>query len=100
MNVRHPTDGKHKLSRQKNLKEDLLPEFKAPGKPTDEKIAVEYLINQSGRGDLLTISDTDDGNVLPELVMEETGIEECEDETVCRAEDINQIEHYLISLVQ
>ncbi|XP_053699560.1 uncharacterized protein LOC128746500 [Synchiropus splendidus] len=35
----------------------LLPEFVPPGKPTGERIAVQYLLAQSNRGDLLSQQD-------------------------------------------
>ncbi|XP_041658917.1 uncharacterized protein LOC121519884 [Cheilinus undulatus] len=35
------------------LGQSLIPEFIPPGRPTDEHIAVEYLLAQSGRGDML-----------------------------------------------
>lgn len=79
---------------QRVLKVDLLPEFRPPGKPTGEHVAVDYLLAQSGKGDLRSsfqgvISDPDDGEVLPELNLEEATEEEFLDDTVCLAEHID-----------
>ncbi|XP_023184849.1 uncharacterized protein LOC111607158 [Xiphophorus maculatus] len=46
----------------------LLPEFVPPGCPTGERIAVEYLLAQSDRGDLLgPQQDSELGVILPEM---------------------------------
>ncbi|KAF4079367.1 hypothetical protein AMELA_G00177090 [Ameiurus melas] len=46
----------------------LLPEFIPPGKPTGERIAVEYLLAQSDRGDLLVpLQHGEMGIALPEM---------------------------------
>ncbi|XP_078571514.1 uncharacterized protein LOC144859102 [Branchiostoma floridae x Branchiostoma japonicum] len=72
------------------LGEKLLPEFSPPGKPTDELIAIQYLLAQSGRGDLnpSVVRDDDVGNLLPELNLEEANEEDNVDATVCLAEHI------------
>ncbi|KAG1925278.1 hypothetical protein F2P79_025639 [Pimephales promelas] len=65
----------------------LLPEFKPPGRPTDERIAVEYLLAQSNRGDLL--SPLEQREIpLPELQVE-VQEDECLDVTICDAADID-----------
>ncbi|XP_043965569.1 uncharacterized protein LOC122827064 isoform X2 [Gambusia affinis] len=52
----------------KVLGHDLLPEFVPPGCPTDERIAVEYLLAQSDSGDLLgPQQDNKLGVILPEV---------------------------------
>ncbi|KAF4070232.1 hypothetical protein AMELA_G00291360, partial [Ameiurus melas] len=49
----------------------LLPEFIPPGKPTGERIAVEYLLAQSDRGDLLVpLQHGEMGIALPEMQVE------------------------------
>ncbi|XP_033752676.1 uncharacterized protein LOC117336296 [Pecten maximus] len=77
---------------QKILKKDLFPEYVPPGKPTDERVAVEYLLAQSGRGDMRPSFDAETGSVLPEIEpeAEESGIEELEvdDATLCLMEDM------------
>ena len=60
----------------------------------DEKIAVEYLLEQSGRGDLLApVQSTELGVSIPDMQLAENeseGIQiEDHDETVCNASDIN-----------
>ena len=56
----------------------------------DERIAVDYLHHQSGRGDLASpIIHPEIGPVVPEI---ETGEEQCDtfvDATICDASDIN-----------
>lgn len=55
---------------------------------TDERIAVEYLLNQSDRGDLLGPQQHHElGIVLPDLQVE-VQEEECPDVTISNAEDI------------
>lgn len=51
-------------------------------------MAVEYLLSQSGKGDLLP-EETEHGNVLPEINKYEAAIEEDVDATLCLSEDIN-----------
>ncbi|KAG1955491.1 hypothetical protein F2P79_008547 [Pimephales promelas] len=65
----------------------LLPEFKPPGRPTDERIAVEYLLAQSNRGDLLSPLEQHE-IPLPELQVE-VQEDECLDVTICDAADID-----------
>ncbi|XP_076577715.1 uncharacterized protein LOC143314537 [Chaetodon auriga] len=64
----------------------LLPEFIPPGKPTGERIAVEYLLAQSNRGDLLS-AQSEIGAVLPEM-LSEVQEDECPDVTIPQATDI------------
>ncbi|KAI7802108.1 hypothetical protein IRJ41_000409, partial [Triplophysa rosa] len=67
---------------QRVLGQALMPEFTPPGKPTGERIAVEYLLAQSNRGDQLIVHHHD---------MPEVSPEEPEDEietTVCHAADL------------
>ncbi|CAL8320109.1 unnamed protein product [Gadus morhua 'NCC'] len=64
----------------------LLQEFTPPGKPTGELIAVEYLLAQSNRGDLLSAPDAIGAN-LPEG-PEEVQEDEFPDETIPQATDI------------
>eukprot|EP00058_Branchiostoma_floridae_P014901 XP_002600389.1 hypothetical protein BRAFLDRAFT_99580 [Branchiostoma floridae] len=56
----------------------------------DELIAIQYLLAQSGRGDLnpSVVRDDDVGNLLPELNLEEANEEDNVDATVCLAEHI------------
>ncbi|XP_059895233.1 uncharacterized protein LOC132448177 [Gadus macrocephalus] len=50
----------------------LVPEFTLPGKPTGERIAVEYLLEQTNRGDLLAPSQASISEIpLPVLEEEE-----------------------------
>ncbi|KAL1268514.1 hypothetical protein QQF64_033877 [Cirrhinus molitorella] len=60
----------------------LMPELTPPGKPTGERIAVEYLLAQSNRGDQLN----EDHSDLPEVPPEEP--EDEIDTTVCHAADL------------
>ena len=58
-------------------------------------MAVDYLLAQSGKGDMRpslqgAISDPDGGKVLPEINLEEANEEEFIDDTVCLAEHIEQ----------
>lgn len=56
----------------------------------DERIAVEYLLAQSNRGDLLS-TQKETGAILPEMldeVQEELEEEECPDVTIPQATDI------------
>ncbi|XP_038137046.1 uncharacterized protein LOC119780874 [Cyprinodon tularosa] len=46
----------------------LVPEFTPPGKPTGERIAVEYLLAQTNRGDLLAPSQVSE---IPSQVVED-----------------------------
>ncbi|XP_041824833.1 uncharacterized protein LOC121629265 [Melanotaenia boesemani] len=62
----------------------LLPEFIPPGKPTGERIAVEYLLAQSNRGDLLSGQNE---IIMPEM-LEEVQQDEDPDATIPRATDI------------
>ncbi|XP_041483787.1 uncharacterized protein LOC121430546 [Lytechinus variegatus] len=95
------------------LGSDLIPEFQTPGKPTgksnmkqiflssyahkspisyagNEKIAVEYLFAQSGRGDLLAPEQSPDlGSRIPDVQEEEKVEESLDDRTVCGAVDVN-----------
>ncbi|XP_078657398.1 uncharacterized protein LOC144903286 isoform X1 [Branchiostoma floridae x Branchiostoma belcheri] len=75
---------------QRVLGVKLLPEFSPPGKPTDELMAIQYLLAQSARGDLTAsvVRDDDVGSLLPELVLEEADEEDLLDVTVCLAEHI------------
>ncbi|XP_056456676.1 uncharacterized protein LOC130390633 [Gadus chalcogrammus] len=58
----------------------LVPEFTLPGKPTGERIAVEYLLEQTNRGDLLAPSQASISEIpLPVLEEEE---EEEEDDAI------------------
>ncbi|XP_039655399.1 uncharacterized protein LOC120558453 [Perca fluviatilis] len=65
----------------------LLPEFIPPGKPTGERIAVEYLLAQSNRGDLLS-AQKEIGAIPPEM-LDEAQEDECPDVTVPQATDIS-----------
>ncbi|XP_059923854.1 uncharacterized protein LOC132469801 [Gadus macrocephalus] len=76
----------------KVLGKPLLPEFIPPGKPTGERIAVEYLLAQSNRGDLLRqqvgdIDDEDNDGILPDIFDEDLE-DECPDLTVPQAHDL------------
>ncbi|KAF1387477.1 hypothetical protein PFLUV_G00079350 [Perca fluviatilis] len=53
----------------------LLPEFIPPGKPTGERIDVEYLLTQSNRGDLLS-AQKGIGAIPPEM-LDEAQEDEC-----------------------
>ncbi|XP_055062318.2 uncharacterized protein [Misgurnus anguillicaudatus] len=66
----------------KVLGKPLLPEFIPPGKPTGERIAVEYLLAQSNRGDLLS-QQTGNADILDEDLEDE-----CPDVTVPQAHDL------------
>ena len=60
----------------------------------DERIAVDYLLAQSGRGDLrpsleVLSADSETGLVLPEIQSEEVTETELLDATVCLAEDVD-----------
>ncbi|XP_073724498.1 uncharacterized protein [Misgurnus anguillicaudatus] len=70
----------------KVLGKPLLPEFIPPGKPTGERIAVEYLLAQSNRGDLLS-QQTGNADILPEILDEDLE-DECPDVTVPQAHDL------------
>ncbi|MEQ2270308.1 hypothetical protein XENORESO_019327 [Xenotaenia resolanae] len=66
----------------------VLPEFVPPGSPTGERIAVEYLLAQSDRGDLLgPKQDSELGVVLPEMQAEVLE-EESPDVTISEVTDI------------
>lgn len=52
----------------------------------DERIAVEYLLAQSNRGDLLS-QQTDPGDIQSEVLDE--GQDECPDETLPHANDVS-----------
>nr|XP_023675259.1 uncharacterized protein LOC111847890 [Paramormyrops kingsleyae] len=70
------------------LRHALLPEFIPPGRPTGERIAVEYLLAQSDRGDLLAPQQHRElGIILPELQIE-VQEEECLDVTISDVADI------------
>ncbi|KAJ4944759.1 hypothetical protein JOQ06_013299 [Pogonophryne albipinna] len=67
----------------------LLPEFIPPGKPTGERIAVEYLLAQSDRGDLLgPQQDSELGTIVPDRQVEVQEEEECLDITISDAVEI------------
>ncbi|KAF4099130.1 hypothetical protein G5714_019256 [Onychostoma macrolepis] len=66
-----------------------------PGKPTDERIAVEYLLAQSDRGDLL--SPLEHSEITPPETQVEVQEDECLDVTICDAADINLDAHTLNS---
>ncbi|CAM4558765.1 unnamed protein product [Leuciscus chuanchicus] len=70
----------------KVLGKPLLPEFIPPGKPTGERVAVEYLLAQSNRGDLLS-QQIGIGDILPEILDEDIE-DECPDVTVPQAHDL------------
>ncbi|CAL8234303.1 unnamed protein product [Boreogadus saida] len=53
---------------QRVLGSTLVPEFTPPGKPTSERIAVEYLLAQTNRGDLLAPNQVPE---VPSQVLEE-----------------------------
>ncbi|KAL7375698.1 hypothetical protein ABVT39_022187 [Epinephelus coioides] len=61
----------------------LVPEFTPPGKPTGERIAVEYLLAQKNRGDLLPPKQMPE---IPSQVLEEDKDEP--DATVCMPGDL------------
>ncbi|XP_037643720.1 formin-like protein 5 [Sebastes umbrosus] len=66
----------------------LLPEFTPPGRPTDERVAVEYLLAQSDRGDLLGPQRHGElGLILPDLQVQ-VQEEECLDITISDAAEI------------
>ncbi|KAJ4925484.1 hypothetical protein JOQ06_018214 [Pogonophryne albipinna] len=66
----------------------LLPEFIPPGKPTGERIAVEYLLAQSDRGDLLgPQQDSELGTIVPDRQVD-VQEEECLDITISDAVEI------------
>ncbi|CAB1435054.1 unnamed protein product [Pleuronectes platessa] len=72
----------------KVLGNPLLPEFIPPGRPTGERIAVEYLLEQSDKGDLLgSQQHCELGNILPDL-LDEVQEDEFLDVTVSDAADI------------
>ncbi|KAK0139240.1 hypothetical protein N1851_024171 [Merluccius polli] len=71
----------------KVLGKPLLPEFIPPGKPTRERFAVEYLLTQSNRGDLLSQQIGGIGDFLPEILDEDLE-DECPDVTVPQAHDL------------
>lgn len=60
---------------------------------TEEKVAMEYLLAQSGKGDLrpLVIVDEDIGNALPDFNIEEAYEDATEDNTLCFTEDIEEL---------
>ncbi|KAI4832565.1 hypothetical protein KUCAC02_015528 [Chaenocephalus aceratus] len=67
----------------------LLPEFIPPGKPTGERIAVEYLLAQSDRGDLLgPQQDSELGTIVPDRQVDVQEEEECLDITISDAVEI------------
>ncbi|KAI4806404.1 hypothetical protein KUCAC02_017230 [Chaenocephalus aceratus] len=67
----------------------LLPEFIPPGKPTGERIAVEYLLAQSDRGDLLgPQQDSELGTIVPDRQVEVQEEEECLDIIISDAVEI------------
>ncbi|CAK6981093.1 uncharacterized protein LOC111847890 [Scomber scombrus] len=66
----------------------LLPEFVRPGKPTAERIAVEYLLAQSDRGNLLSPPGNEIGATLTDVPLEDQD-EECHDVTIPCASDID-----------
>jgi len=51
---------------------------------------MDYLLHQSGQGDFRRdiITDTDEGNNLPEVTLGEASEADVHDDTVCLAEDI------------
>ncbi len=61
----------------------------------DEPIAVEYLLAQSDRGDLL--SPLEHGEITPPETQVEVQENECLDVTICDAADINLDAHTLNS---
>ncbi|KAG7224680.1 hypothetical protein INR49_011475 [Caranx melampygus] len=61
----------------------LVPEFTPPGKPTGERIAVEYLLAQTNRGDLLAPKQMPE---IPSQVLEED--EDEPNTTVCMPGDL------------
>ncbi|XP_027132529.1 uncharacterized protein LOC113745221 [Larimichthys crocea] len=65
----------------------LVPEFTPPGKPTGERIAVEYLLAQTNRGDLLAPKQMPE---IPTQVLEED--EDEPDATVCMPGDLGAVE--------
>ncbi|TDG96380.1 hypothetical protein EPR50_G00240070 [Perca flavescens] len=65
----------------------LLPEFIPPGKPTGERIAVEYLLAQSNGGDLLSAQK--EIGAIPLEMLDEAQEDECPDVTVPQATDIS-----------
>ncbi|CAH1242504.1 Hypp6780 [Branchiostoma lanceolatum] len=62
---------------------DLLPDFKAPGKPTCELMAVEYLLAQSGKGDFHCITNGPEGHIVPDLNTDEAVDWEVVPDTTC-----------------
>ncbi|XP_030850896.1 uncharacterized protein LOC105441414 [Strongylocentrotus purpuratus] len=71
-------------SSMKVLGTKLIEEFTPPGKSTGERIAVEYLLAQSGKGDLQSEAQLDE-----EFGIEEVNEEETIDATVCQSADVN-----------
>ncbi|XP_054875194.1 uncharacterized protein LOC118471340 [Amphiprion ocellaris] len=61
----------------------LVAEFTPPGKPTEEHIAVEYLLAQTNRGDLLAPSH------VPEIPLQ--GLEEEEDDEADSTIDVSEL---------
>ncbi|XP_069115959.1 uncharacterized protein [Argopecten irradians] len=79
---------------QRVLNIDLIPEFQPPGRPTDELIAVDFLLAQSGKGDHRpseTFDKDDEKRFLPELDVEEATEEVEFDCTVSSAVDIEHL---------
>ncbi|XP_063732884.1 uncharacterized protein LOC134859990 [Eleginops maclovinus] len=68
--VRCPTDVELNILSNRVLGSALLPEFNPPGRPTGERIAVEYLLAQSDRGDLLGQQHGELGLILPDLQVD------------------------------
>ncbi|KAE8299662.1 hypothetical protein D5F01_LYC02072 [Larimichthys crocea] len=60
----------------------LVPEFTPPGKPTGERIAVEYLLAQTNRGDLLA------SKQVPEILSQVLEEDEDEPDTTCACQMI------------
>ncbi|XP_055012856.1 uncharacterized protein LOC129409990 isoform X4 [Boleophthalmus pectinirostris] len=63
---------------------NLVAEFPPPGKPTDERIAVEYLLGQTNRGDLLAPWHVPE---IPSQVLEEEWDADDADVTVDMSEE-------------
>ncbi|RXN26736.1 Carboxyl-terminal PDZ ligand of neuronal nitric oxide synthase [Labeo rohita] len=70
----------------------LLPEFMPPGKPTNERIAVEYLLAQSDRGDLL--SPMEHSEITPPEMQDSR----CDSRGVPGWEAVDNLAGYLVSL--
>ncbi|XP_053406185.1 uncharacterized protein LOC123525390 [Mercenaria mercenaria] len=65
----------------------IIPEFTPPGVHTGERIAVEYLLSQSGKGELSAEIEEEIGAVLPARIEENTE-DELLDVTICEVIDI------------